>query len=111
VRPMTRISSTCNTEPLPQFHFWCIQSNQSRSRLFLKKSRTSLHFPLQSRSETALVGAPLLNKNKAHKVLATSRALDRSRDNITDCVDLRAAQGPNLQRWLRMEAADSPQVR
>ncbi len=43
-----------------------------------------------------------------HTVLAASHALDRARDNITDCVDLRAAQGPNLERWLRTEAPDTP---
>jgi aminopeptidase N/puromycin-sensitive aminopeptidase len=40
-----------------------------------------------------------------HKVLASARALDRARDNITDCVDLRASQGSNLSQWLRAEAA------
>jgi aminopeptidase N len=40
-----------------------------------------------------------------HRVLASSRALDRARNNITDCVDLRAAQGSNLSQWLRAEAA------
>ena len=47
---------------------------------------------------------------REHTVLAASHALDRARDNITDCVDLRAAQGPNLKRWLQTEAADAPHV-
>jgi aminopeptidase N len=38
-----------------------------------------------------------------HTVPASSRALDRARNNITECVDLRAAQGPNLSRWLQAE--------
>ena len=36
-----------------------------------------------------------------HTVLATSHALEKARDSIADCVDLRATQGPNLQRWLQ----------
>jgi aminopeptidase N/puromycin-sensitive aminopeptidase len=44
---------------------------------------------------------------REHTVLAASHALDRARDNITDCVDLRAAQGPNLKLWLQTEAADA----
>jgi aminopeptidase N len=40
-----------------------------------------------------------------HAVPAASHALDKARDSIADCVDLRAAQGPNLQRWLQTEAA------
>jgi aminopeptidase N len=40
-----------------------------------------------------------------HPVTAASRALDKARDTITDCVQLRAAQRPNLQRWLQTEAA------
>jgi aminopeptidase N len=43
-----------------------------------------------------------------HKVLAASHALDLARDNITDCVNLRAAQGTDLQRWLQTEAPDAP---
>jgi aminopeptidase N len=39
-----------------------------------------------------------------HTVQATSRALDRARDSIADCVQLRAAQGPNLKQWLETEA-------
>ena len=39
---------------------------------------------------------------REHTVLAASHALDRARDNITDCVDLRAAQGPNLKLWLQL---------
>jgi hypothetical protein len=31
--------------PPQPFNFCCIQSNQSRSRLFLKNGRTSLRFP------------------------------------------------------------------
>ena len=45
---------------------------------------------------------------REHTVLAASHALDLARDNITDCVDLRAAQGPNLKLWLQTEAADAP---
>ncbi len=40
-----------------------------------------------------------------HTVLASAHALDRARDNIMDCVDLRATQGPNLSRWLQAEVA------
>jgi aminopeptidase N len=36
-----------------------------------------------------------------HTVSATSRALDNARDSIANCVDLRAAQGPNLKQWLQ----------
>ncbi len=35
-----------------------------------------------------------------HKVPASERALKRAQDQITDCVDLRKAQGANLQAWL-----------
>jgi aminopeptidase N len=42
-----------------------------------------------------------------HTVLAASHALDRARDNITDCVKLRDAQGTNLKRWLQTEAPDA----
>jgi aminopeptidase N len=38
-----------------------------------------------------------------HKVSATARALDRARENIEDCVELRAAQGKNLKLWLQTE--------
>jgi hypothetical protein len=44
--------------PPQPFNFCCIQSNQSRSRLFLKNGRTSLRFPVQSRSENALKRLP-----------------------------------------------------
>jgi aminopeptidase N len=37
----------------------------------------------------------------AHSVSATSHALDKARDSIADCVDLRVAQGPNLKQWLQ----------
>jgi aminopeptidase N/puromycin-sensitive aminopeptidase len=37
----------------------------------------------------------------AHSVSATSHALDKARDRISDCVDLRTAQGPNLKQWLQ----------
>jgi aminopeptidase N len=40
-----------------------------------------------------------------HTVLASTHALDKARDNIADCVDLRATQGPNLKRWVESEAA------
>ena len=44
-----------------------------------------------------------------HTVLAASHALDLARDNITDCVNLRAAQGTDLKRWLQTEAPDARQ--
>jgi aminopeptidase N/puromycin-sensitive aminopeptidase len=37
-----------------------------------------------------------------HTVQASSRALDRAQDSIADCVELRAAQGPNLKQWLQL---------
>jgi aminopeptidase N len=40
-----------------------------------------------------------------HTVSASAHALDKARDSIADCVDLRATQGPNLKRWLEAEAA------
>ena len=40
-----------------------------------------------------------------HTVLASAHALDKARDSIADCVDLRATQGPNLKQWLESEAA------
>jgi aminopeptidase N len=40
-----------------------------------------------------------------HTVLASTHALDKARDSIADCVDLRATQGPNLKRWLESDAA------
>jgi aminopeptidase N/puromycin-sensitive aminopeptidase len=43
----------------------------------------------------------------AHSVSATSHALDKARDSIADCVDLRLAQGPNLKQWLQTEATDT----
>jgi aminopeptidase N/puromycin-sensitive aminopeptidase len=42
-----------------------------------------------------------------HTVPAAAHALDRARDSITDCVDLRAAQGQNLKRWLQAEATET----
>jgi aminopeptidase N len=44
---------------------------------------------------------------REHTVQAASHALDRARDNITDCVNLRAAQGADLKRWLQTEAPDA----
>jgi aminopeptidase N len=44
---------------------------------------------------------------REHSIMAASHALDKASDNITDCVDLRAAQGANLKRWLQIEEADS----
>jgi aminopeptidase N/puromycin-sensitive aminopeptidase len=35
-----------------------------------------------------------------HPVAATAHTLDQARDRISDCVDLRAAQGASLQKWL-----------
>jgi aminopeptidase N len=43
----------------------------------------------------------------AHSVSATSHALDKARDSIADCVDLRVAQGPNLKQWLQTEVKDA----
>jgi aminopeptidase N/puromycin-sensitive aminopeptidase len=40
-----------------------------------------------------------------HTVSASAHALDKARDSIADCVDLRATQGPNLRRWLEAEPA------
>jgi hypothetical protein len=45
---------------------------------------------------------------REHTVPAASHALDRARDNITDCVDLRAAQAEDLKHWMRTEAAEAP---
>jgi aminopeptidase N/puromycin-sensitive aminopeptidase len=42
-----------------------------------------------------------------HTVQASSHALDRARDSIAACVELRAAQGPNLKQWLQTKAADA----
>ncbi len=41
----------------------------------------------------------------AHTVPASSHALDKARNSIADCVDLRVAQAPNLKQWLQMEPA------
>jgi aminopeptidase N/puromycin-sensitive aminopeptidase len=35
-----------------------------------------------------------------HTVNAAAAALDHARDSISDCIDLRAAQEPNLKLWL-----------
>ena len=35
-----------------------------------------------------------------HKVPATERALRRAKDQINDCIELRSAQGPNLEKWV-----------
>lgn len=35
-----------------------------------------------------------------HKVPAAERALTRAKDQINDCIELRSAQGPNLQKWV-----------
>jgi aminopeptidase N/puromycin-sensitive aminopeptidase len=40
-----------------------------------------------------------------HKVAASANALTRSQNSINDCVDLRAEQGGNLERWLSSSAA------
>jgi aminopeptidase N len=42
---------------------------------------------------------------REHTVPAAARALDKAHDSIMDCVGLRARQGPNLQRWLKTNAA------
>ena len=44
---------------------------------------------------------------RAHSISATSHALDKARDSIGDCVDLRVAQAPNLQQWLQTEATEA----
>jgi aminopeptidase N len=44
---------------------------------------------------------------REHTVGAASHALELARDNITDCVNLRAAQGNNLKQWLQTEAPDA----
>jgi aminopeptidase N/puromycin-sensitive aminopeptidase len=36
----------------------------------------------------------------SHKVPASEHALARAKDQISDCIDLRAAQEPNLKAWL-----------
>jgi aminopeptidase N/puromycin-sensitive aminopeptidase len=36
----------------------------------------------------------------AHKVPASEHALVRAKNQISDCIDLRAAQEPNLKAWL-----------
>jgi aminopeptidase N len=36
-----------------------------------------------------------------HTVLASSRALDKARNSIESCANLRAAQEPNLKQWLQ----------
>ena len=46
----------------------------------------------------------------AHSVSATSHALDKARDSIADCVDLRVAQGPNLKQWLQSRISRCPLV-
>jgi len=46
--------------PVRHFHFRCIQGNQSRSRLLLKRSCASLNSRAQSRSEKALVNVVML---------------------------------------------------
>jgi aminopeptidase N len=43
-----------------------------------------------------------------HKVPASANALTRSQNAISDCVDLRAEQGPNLQQWLSSSATGQP---
>jgi hypothetical protein len=35
----------------------------------------------------------------AHPVPASSDALQRAEDSIDECVQLRGAQGPNLEKW------------
>ncbi len=42
-----------------------------------------------------------------HSVSASSRALNKARNSIADCVDLQLAQGPNLKQWLQSEATDA----
>ncbi len=42
-----------------------------------------------------------------HKVPAAERALARAKNQISDCIELRAAQEPNLEKWLAGEAGSS----
>jgi aminopeptidase N len=41
-----------------------------------------------------------------HSVPATSRALDKAKASIAECMQLRAAQETNLQQWLQSDATD-----
>jgi len=36
-----------------------------------------------------------------HTVMASSRALNKARDSIESCANLRATQEPNLKQWLQ----------
>jgi len=36
----------------------------------------------------------------AHKVPASERALTRAKNQINDCIELRAAQEPKLKEWM-----------
>ncbi len=40
---------------------------------------------------------------QTHKVMAAERTLARAKDQISDCMGLRAAQGPNLEAWLNRQ--------
>ena len=42
-----------------------------------------------------------------HKVPASERALAQAKNQISDCIELRAAQEPNLQKWLAGGAGSS----
>jgi len=39
----------------------------------------------------------------AHKVMAAERTLARTKDQISDCIDLRTAQEPSLKKWLSVQ--------
>jgi len=43
-----------------------------------------------------------------HNVPAAEHALNKARDSITDCVQFRAAQKKNLERWSQQEPAAAP---
>jgi len=57
--------------PLKHFHFWVYTGQPASARLFLKKRRTSLHLPVQSRSENALTNAQ--SSTTLHFVIPTER--------------------------------------
>ena len=51
------------------------------------------------------------NDNLLHGQLqGLTSALDKARDSIANCVDLRLAQGPNLKQWLQTKGtiSDAP---
>jgi hypothetical protein len=50
---------------------------------------------------TAQMSSQVTEFFEDHTVLASTRALDKARDSIESCVNLRAAQEPNLKQWLQ----------